>query len=156
MDEAAGQATGERQLDHVEQVVADELADRKRRRDWDRRRAFGLQMATVTLSAMITVLLGLRADGPVASWLADVALALGALVTVLAAWGAFFSHRTLWIQRSDTVHRLTVLQRTIAYHRARLGGVAPDPAEVDGLYAEFEEIVQLDHDAWIRVRQSDV
>jgi len=155
MDGADGQdreAAG-RRLAYVEREVRDQLVVRRRRRDWDRRRAFALQMATIGLSAAITVLLGLKVTGTVGDWLADLALAMGALVTVLAAWAAFFSHRALWIQRSDTVHRMEALKRRIEYYREGLGDALPLPAEVDDLRAELERIAQDDHDAWSRIRQ---
>ncbi|MFC6595093.1 SLATT domain-containing protein [Kitasatospora paranensis] len=143
-----------RQLDFVEQEVRRQLVGRRRRRDRDRSTAFALQLATVGLSAAITVLLGVRVDGAAREWLADSALGLGALITVLAAWQAFFGHRTLWIQRSETVHRLEELERRIAYHRAGLGGAAPEAGQVDGFLAEYERIARLDHDAWARIRQA--
>ncbi|MFG2824321.1 DUF4231 domain-containing protein [Kitasatospora sp. NPDC048365] len=153
MTDTAG-ATG-RQLAYLEQLVRAELVERRRRRDWDRRRAFTLQLATVTLSALITVLLGVKVSTGAEQWLANVALALGALVTVLAAWATFFSYRTVWIQRADTVHRLTTLARSIDYLRAGLGEEPPAAEDVDRVHAEFEEIARGDHEAWIRIRQAE-
>jgi hypothetical protein len=146
-------ATG-RQLDFVEREVRSQLVGRRRRRDLDRRTAFALQLATVSLSAAITVLLGVRVDGAAREWLADSALGLGALITVLAAWQAFFGHRTLWIQRSETVHRLEELETRIAYHRVGLGGAAPEADQVAGFLAEYQRIARLDHEAWARIRQA--
>ncbi|MEU2626778.1 SLATT domain-containing protein [Kitasatospora sp. NPDC007106] len=141
-----------RQLAFVEAEVHSQLRIRTRRRDTDRRRAFGLQISTVSLSAVITVLLGVQVGQPARQWLSDVALGLGAAITVLAAWQAFFSHRALWLQRSDTVHRLAALERRLAFHRAGLAGAEPEPAQVAEFLAAYEEIVQADHDSWTRVR----
>src|SRR5206468_11572693 len=86
-----------------------QLTAYRRRRKRDKRKAFVLQMATVILSATITVLLGIRATGFVQQYLTDIAIALGAIITVLAAAEAFFGHRGLWILRSHTVRRLEAL-----------------------------------------------
>ncbi|WP_354641252.1 SLATT domain-containing protein [Kitasatospora camelliae] len=145
--------TAERRLAFIELEVRQQLVGRRRRRDWDRRRAFGLQIAAIALSATVTVLLGLKVAEPLDRWLANTALGLGALTTVLAAWGSFYSHRTLWIQRAETVHRLGMLERRLAYHRTGLGAEPPDPAEVDAFFAEYEELVQNDHESWVRIRQ---
>ncbi|PBC76890.1 uncharacterized protein DUF4231 [Streptomyces sp. TLI_235] len=152
--DGAGESPGRRQLSFVEAEVRGQLRIRTRRRDADRKRAFGLQISTVSLSALITVLLGVQVGEPTRQWLSDVALGLGAAITVLAAWQAFFSHRALWLQRSDTVHRLAALDRRLAFHRTGLTDDEPDPAQVAEFLAAYEEIVQADHDSWTRVRSA--
>jgi hypothetical protein len=70
-----------------------QMARASLKRSRDKAKAFRLQMATVALSATITVLLGIRIGTRVQPVLANVALAFGALVTVLAAFDAFYNHR---------------------------------------------------------------
>ena len=93
-----------------------------RRRRRDKRKAFGLQMATVTLSATVTVLLGLRTSDATRTRLLNIALGLGALITVLAAAEAFFTHRRLWVLRTTTVRRLETLSRHVDFHTAGADG----------------------------------
>lgn len=126
----------------------------RRRRRRDKRKAFVLQMATVTLSATITVLLGVRVTGGAQQTLADAALALGALITVLAASEAFFSHRGLWILRTETVRNLETLRRHIGYYEAGLNGASPESSDVDRYGAELDQILANDHTAWQRLRES--
>ncbi|MFF0391694.1 SLATT domain-containing protein [Kitasatospora sp. NPDC004615] len=150
----AEHAAAQRKLEWLGAELDNELVERRRRRDWDRRRALTLQLATVSLSALVTVLLGLKVGEPLASELADVALACGALVTVLAAWAAFFGYRTLWIQRSDTVHRLTSLRRRLALMKAEYGDAVPVPEQVGLLVDEYQRILEDDHDSWVRLRRN--
>lgn len=124
------------------------------RRRRDKRKAFALQMATVTLSATITILLGVRVTGGAQQTLANVALAFGALITVLAAAEAFFSHRSLWILRTETVRNLEVLRSHIDYYEAGLNGASADSIDVDHYQAELDHILMTDHTAWQRIRQS--
>lgn len=126
----------------------------RRRRRRDKRKAFFLQMATVTLSATITVLLGVRVTGGVQQALADAALALGALITVLAAAEAFFGHRGLWILRTETVRNLETLYRHINYYEAGLNGAPARSSDVDRYRAELDQILADDNTAWQRLRQS--
>ena len=126
---------------------------RKRRRR-DKRKAFALQMSTVTLSACITVLLGLRVGGALQARLADVALVFGALVTVLAAAEVFFSHRHLWILRTGAVRRLEALDRHIDFYEAGMVDRAPQPVEVERYIAELERILADDHELWQRLRHA--
>jgi hypothetical protein len=126
-----------------------------RRRRRDKRKSFALQMATVALSATITVLLGLRVGAGLQRTLANLALVLGALVTVLAAMEAFFNHRGLWVARTVTVRRLEELRRQTDYQLASLAAGEVDPVVVDGLLARLEEIVADDQQAWLRLRSTE-
>jgi ABC-type multidrug transport system fused ATPase/permease subunit len=126
-----------------------------RRRRRDKRKSFALQMATVALSATITVLLGLRVAAGLQRTLANLALVLGALVTVLAAMEAFFNHRGLWVSRTVTVRRLEELRRQADYQLAGLADGEVQPAVVDGLLARLEQILAEDQQAWLRLRSTE-
>jgi hypothetical protein len=126
-----------------------------RRRRRDKRKAFALQMATVVLSATITVLLGLRVAAGLQRTLANLALVLGALVTVLAAMEAFFNHRGLWVVRTVAVRRLEELGRQVDYQLAGLTDGEIQPEVVDGLLTQLEQIVADDQQAWLRLRSTE-
>jgi hypothetical protein len=126
-----------------------------RRRRRDKRKAFVLQMATVTLSAAITVLLGLRVGTGTQRVLANVALTLGALVALLAAMEAFFNHRGLWVSRTVTLRRFEELRRRIDYRLAELSDHEVEPTAVDRLLTELNEILADDQRAWMQLRSVD-
>jgi hypothetical protein len=146
--------SAESQLEFVAAEVRRVLAAVKRHQNGDRRRAFGLQMATVTLSACSTVLLGVRVGDPGRQVLLDVALGISALITVLAAWDAFFSHRALWIQASQTVLRLESLDREISFYSAGLTD-SPDPDEVRGFLDRLDVILKGHHEGWAKLRERE-
>jgi hypothetical protein len=123
------------------------------RRRRDKRKAFALQMATVTLSAIITVLLGLRTSDPTRAWLLNTALVLGALITVLAAAEAFYTHRRLWVLRTTTVRRLETLSRHLNFHTAGSDVMATDDV-LRGYLAELDAIIVEDQKAWHHLRDS--
>jgi len=123
------------------------------RRRRDKRKAFALQMATVTLSAIITVLLGLRTSDPIRTWLLNIALVLGALITVLAAAEAFYTHRRLWVLRTTTVRRLETLSRHLNFHTAGSDVMATDDM-LRGYLAELDSIIVEDQKAWHHLRDS--
>jgi hypothetical protein len=143
---------GAAQLTWLHEEIGRQLAAYRRRRKRDKRKAFGLQMATVTLSAAITVLLGLRVTGIAQQRLADVALALGAIITVLAAAEAFFGHRGLWVLRTETVRHLEALARDLAYYQAGLNGQPPDPPVVQRYRAKLDRVLAADFTTWQRLR----
>lgn len=127
------------------------LFGRRRRRD--KRKAFALQMATVTLSATVTVLLGLRTSDPTRTLLLNIALALGALITVLAAAEAFFTHRRLWVLRTATVRRLETLSRHVDFHAAGTDGPV-DVSVLTASLAELDAIIADDQKAWQHMHES--
>jgi hypothetical protein len=142
------------QMGWLHKEIDQQLEAYRGRRRRDKRKSFALQMATVFFSATITVLLGLRVSGQAQKVLADTALAFGALITVLAAAEAFFSHRGLWLLRTETVRRLENLARQLQYYDVGLMGSQPDVASVDHYHAELERILASDHGAWQRLRQT--
>src|ERR1043165_6915542 len=139
-------------FEYVKTEVDALLRNYKGRRKRDKRKAFGLQMATVTLSATISILLGVRNFAASEALFANIALGLGALITVLAAADAFYSHRELWILRTRTVRELEALARELAYYESSLGTGEPDRAEVDGFFERLNDVVRKDSEDWGRLR----
>jgi hypothetical protein len=134
--------------------VARQLAAFQRRRGRDKRKALTLQMATVTLSAAVTILLGLRTSDATRTWLLNVALVLGAVITVLAAAEAFFNHQRLWVLRTATVRRLETLSRHLDFYAAGLDGRPADPTMVGRCLAELDAIIADDQKPRRHLRES--
>lgn len=156
-DVAAGgaeQSDPDARWQFLRQEVDRQLALFGRRRRRDKRKAFGLQMATVTLSATITVLLGLRTSDATRTWLLNIALGLGALITVLAAAEAFFTHRRLWTLRTATVRRLETLSRHVDFHTAGADGRPADAGVLAACLAELDAIIADDQKAWQHLHES--
>ena len=88
--------------------------------------AFRLKIVSVFLAAIITVLLGIRiGDSIAATMLSNISLILGASITVLSAYEAFFDPRALWVRETVTFARLKDLQRDLDYWKSGL-----DPNEI--------------------------
>lgn len=134
----------------VDQQLA--LFGRRRRRD--KRKAFALQMATVTLAATVTVLLGLRTSDATRELLLNIALVLGALITVLAAAEAFFTHRRLWVLRTATVRRLETLSRHVDFNAAGASGRVAEASALAACLAELDAIIADDLKAWHHLHES--
>lgn len=148
-----GAADGSRdaQWEYLRNEVSRQLAAFRRRRRRDKRKAYGLQLGTVMLSAAVTVLLGLRTSDATRTWMLNVALGLGALTTVLSASEVFFGHRRLWVLRTVTVRRLETLERHVQFHNA---GQAADVGLLAGHLAELDAILADDQKGWQHLRES--
>jgi len=150
----AAQADLDARWQFLRSEVDRQLALFGRRRRRDKRKAFGLQMATVTLSAAITVLLGLRTSDATRTWLLNIALGLGALITVLAAAEAFYTHRRLWVLRTATVRRLETLSRHVDFHAAGAGGPTTHAGVLAACLTELDTIIADDQKAWQHLHES--
>lgn len=142
-------------LDQIKSDLKIDIAKFGKRRTRDKRKAFGLKVSTVVLSATITVLLGLRNvsdDGQAV--LANIALGLGALITVLAAIDAFFTHRGLWIARTKTVRQLEAISRDLRYYESGLTG-EPEPSQVENFHERVCLVISQDMDAWEKLRADE-
>lgn len=134
-----------------------QIAYFNRSRERDKRKAQFLQVSTVALSATITVLLGIRAGDEARNVFANIALTCGAIVTVLAAFDAFYNHRQLWIIRAHTVAELNVLRRRWLFHEAGTHG-KPERIREDTVAefaAELNRILAADEASWQRLRKAN-
>lgn len=116
--------------------------------------AFRLKIISVLLAAIITVLLGLKFGEieQVSNYLSNISLFLGASITVLSAYEAFFDPRALWVRETVTFVRLKDLQRDLDFWRS-----GNDPNEIT-----VEELkifkLRLDHilddtlKYWMKIR----
>jgi hypothetical protein len=119
------------------------------RRKRDKRKALVLRLSVVTLTAMTTVLLGLRVDASTQTVLANVALGLSAGATLLSGWDAFFNHRGLWISRTITTDALQSLARRLEFAQASGPLTA---ADVSRFFDDMETIVAADRERWLKLR----
>jgi hypothetical protein len=88
----------QKQVEFIEGEIDEQLSAMRGRRRREKDKAFVLRMASVVLAGAITVLLGLSIRSEWASWASNIALVLGASITVLNAFDAYFDHRSLWVR----------------------------------------------------------
>jgi hypothetical protein len=93
--------------DQLETITAQFNRDRGRHK----RRALVLKMSTSALGAGSTILLGWQNPGGYAGALKNGALVLSALITLLAAYDAFFEPRRLWVRETFVLNSLKDLKR---------------------------------------------
>src|SRR5688572_10993527 len=96
------------QREYVDHLIQDRLSFYERQCRGYGKRNFWTKMITITLTALITVLTGLKlSDLPQwlaipDDWISNIVLILSAGATVAAAWGGFFSPRENWRLYAET------------------------------------------------------
>ena len=131
------------------------VKDFAKKRKGDRAKAFGLKTTAVIFAALITILLGLKVDDSVAKVFQNIALVLGAIISVINAVDAFFDHRALWIRRTVTLARLYDLERDFNLYIAGLDKDKVDPKVFNKLTERYDRILTNDLKAWLKMREDD-
>jgi hypothetical protein len=121
---------------------------------WYRRRFFITQMSTVVLSGAVTVLAGLKNSWITEAVASNSILVLGAVMTIVSAWGAFFAPRETWHMKADVLGRLAGLRNKLLFS-------STDP-ELSGdeqesfckeVFDEFEKIMTDHNLKWQELRK---
>jgi hypothetical protein len=129
--------------DHFTHTIAKFESDRHRHKTL----ALGLKMAASALGALATVLLGWEAPGDFAPLLKNLALIMTALITVVAAYDAFFEPRKLWVRETFVLNSLRDLNREFEIKKA-INDLAPD--ELAGFSERFHEILRKSLGEWVQ------
>jgi hypothetical protein len=142
----------ESQRDYLHRQIAERLARLESSTAWYRKTHFRGQMATVVLSASITIIAGMKSLSLLSTVASDLVLLLGALVTVISTWGAFFSPRESWHLNNATYSRLRSLQARLEFVE-RGANFEQDEVRVltDG-FAEYQHILDDYNEQWQKLR----
>jgi hypothetical protein len=131
---------------HVGEVIDKFAADRKRHK----KLALRLKVSTSLLGALATVFLGWEAPGDFAPYLKNAALTATALITVLAAYDAFFEPRKLWVRETLVLNSLQDLRREFQIVTAIDAGAT---SEVARFSERFHEILGKSLSDWVKDKQ---
>jgi hypothetical protein len=141
------------QRQFLEEELARLIKRFKGERDRHKKKAVLLKALAVSLAGLVTILLGLKVPaGSTQPILANIALVLGAVITVVSAYEAFFDPRTLWVRDTIVFVRLTDLQRDLAYATAGAqDGELVDEA-LKGFKARLDAVLEESLKGWSQLR----
>jgi hypothetical protein len=145
-------ADPEPQLDYLHRQIAERLARLESSAAWYRKLYVRGQMTTIVLSAIITIVAGLKSLSLVGSVASDLVLVLGALVMTAAAWAALFSPRESWHLNAATYTELRALQARLEFvERGSAFGQRQDQV-LEDVFAEYQAIVGAYNRHWQELR----
>jgi hypothetical protein len=140
-------------LKYIENEVKRRKESVEKRRTREKNLAFRLKISAVTLAGLVTILIGLKISSGWTNLVANFALILGASITVINAYEAFFDHRSLWIYRTIVLSRLDELLRDVQFYREGLDVSEYDEKTVTQFLNKYNEILQDDLKSWLQIRQ---
>jgi hypothetical protein len=118
-----------------------------------KKNAFRLRIVSVLLAALITILLGLKfKDVEFSHIFTNISLVLGAAITVISAYEAFFDPRALWVRETVTFVRLKDLKRDIEFWRT---GKDPEDIDLEKLESYKNKLDNILDDTlkyWMKIR----
>ncbi|MFD9684648.1 SLATT domain-containing protein [Kitasatospora sp. NPDC059146] len=118
----------------------------RRRKERFRRRASAVKLLTLALSAASTILLGLH------RW-TDLAFALVALVTALAAAEPFFNWRSRWVLMEEAQYRFRRLSDDLEYLLASTTADGPTRHQLDGVFGRYQAVWDDLSRTWLERRR---
>jgi hypothetical protein len=120
---------------------------------WYRNVYFGTSIATLVLSAFITIVAGWKQDPPPFK-VENAILILGALITVVSGWGLFFSPKNSWLIFAASLNRLRALKSKIEFLKASPSTVDSDEKSALDIYAEYQAVLDAQNKAWLDLRST--
>ncbi|CAK1759073.1 conserved hypothetical protein [Vibrio crassostreae] len=99
---------------------------------------------SIALGALITLTLGIKATG-FEELQKNVALVLGALLTIINGWNAMFDYKKLWRRQKSTLLDLYQLKNELGF---RLAHSNPDTIDVADLFSRYQDVWERDGNEW--------
>lgn len=109
-----------------------------------------ITLATASLSALATVLIGVN-QGWNSAWLSIPALVCSAAISVVTAYEGFVRSKDMWILNDDTRIALSSLRNQILYAKKRVSG-SLSQGEVDAFFTQYDQLLLHEHEAWRALR----
>jgi hypothetical protein len=141
-------------LEYLENELKAQIAGFDDSRRFYRNAQYHLTVATATISALTTVLIG-AGRIVAADWWFLVPLVFSASITVASAYEAFLRPRELYIQKTDAWMMLRNLDASIKYAKAKSSGTPPQ-AVIDDFFKRLEQILMDEHHLWMTIRAARV
>jgi hypothetical protein len=110
-------------------------------------------MGAVLLSAVITIVAGLKLSLLPELPVSNIVLPLGALSTVIAAWGAFFSPQELWHLSYETRAKLRALEAKLEFAEREPNFHKQEPIFVADTFNEYQAILDEYNRKWHQLRR---
>ena len=124
----------------------------ERRKEKNKKRAYKLKMASIISSALVTLLLGLKAVN--INLFSNIALFFASLMTVFNGIEGFYNHRGLWYKDIRTLTSLKELKRDIDFS---IAGEQEESISIE-LLTEYKNRLQNifteDINTWSKMREN--
>jgi hypothetical protein len=118
-----------------------------------RHRYFITQMSTVAISGLVTVLAGTKG-----TWLnelvaSNLILVFSAIITIVSAWGAFFSSRETWHLKAATQGKICALRNRLKFAHSSPRFEENGNELCEEILNDFEKVMTEHNQHWLELRK---
>jgi hypothetical protein len=142
-------------VEYLRKKIDEQQNGFKSRRNKNRNLAIRIKLALIILSAIVTILLGIRNESVTAAF-TNLAFVISAAITALTAVEEFFEYRGLWVRYNITFVQLKSLQEDLEYLILRENDEKKLKSELDELHKKFKDILEITNAEWLSMRKKDV
>jgi hypothetical protein len=146
-------AEPETQREYLHRQIQDRLAQLESSIQWYRWRHYRYQSSAVVLSALITIVSGLKLTLWPDFATSNIVLVLGSLATVLAAFGAFFSPQQSWHLNAEIYGGLRALEAQLDFAERGPDFGKSESSVVSKTFEEYQAILADYNKKWQELRQ---
>jgi len=141
----------ESQAEYLKTLISERVNSLNSSVRWYRQQYYIAAMSVVVLSAVITVVTGISfLNG---NWTKILVLVLSASVTVISAWGAFFSPKESWLLAADILNKFRALQTHLDFV-LRAGSSEENNSElISRAFDEYQKILAEYNHKWREIRE---
>jgi hypothetical protein len=143
----------ETQREYLHRQIHDRLMQLESSVRWYRWRHYRYQSSAVVLSALITVVSGLKLTFLPDLFASNIVLVLGALSTVVAAFGAFFSPQQSWHLNAEIYGRLRALEAQLDFTEREHNFEENEATVMAKIFDEYQAILADYNKKWQELRQ---
>jgi hypothetical protein len=136
------------QAEFLEHLLSMQMKRLQPKRAKNEYAAFALKIISTILAVSITVVLGLNFGVPGHADLSNVALVLGALLSVVSAVDAFFNPKATWVRDTASLHHNLTIRADLEYLKAGQEDEITSE-QLNKLYDRYHQVmIELD-ESWL-------
>ena len=132
----------------LQKEIQEKLTFFEKRKRKNKKKAFYIKLSTVTCSALITVLLGLKNIGSNEDLFVNISIILGGFITILNFNESFYNHKELWIKEAKAYIELLELKTNIDFyiHGEDINNIKS--SELEKFKNRLNEIINSNANSW--------
>lgn len=139
---------------YLTQVLQEKINLFDKKRQKNKFLALFIKLFGAAIAASVTVLLGIEYEGKPDDIFKNITIVMGALITILNTWDAFFNHKMLWVRFTETTVELRILQDRLNYLISCNETEIPNN-ELDLIFNEMNTIIEDTASDWKSHRSKD-
>ena len=142
-------------LNFIKDKLTTQINSFDRKREDNKKKSFFLHMMVTVLSALTTIVLGLKIEViPYQEHYAqNIALVLAGVITVMGAYNSFFNHKKLWVNFTQIRNNLYELKLDIDYYEQ--GNDSLEMNKIDDFKNRFQQIMDESNQQWSELRDEE-